>query len=99
MNYLLAYLLILMNLTTESKDPCATVRCYYGAHCVASVDLLTGTCQCPSANVTQCSPNEPVCGDDRRDYANVCQMRTASCERQQQITVKFHGKCGNCLPT
>jgi len=79
----------------ESRDPCATVRCYFGAQCVASADLLTGTCQCLSANDTQCSADDPVCGDDLRDYRNVCQLRTASCRRQQLITVKFHGKCGN----
>jgi len=88
---------------TDSRDPCAEVKCYFGAQCVASADLLTGTCQCSSASndttAPQCSPDEPVCGDDMRDYRNICELRTASCERQQQINVKFHGRCGTHLLT
>jgi len=85
---------------TDSRDPCATVRCYFGAQCVASADSLTGTCECPSANNdTRCSPDEPVCGDDNRDYRNVCQLRTASCHNQRLINIKFHGKCGIYLLT
>ena len=79
---------------TEARDPCATVRCYFGAQCVASADLLTGTCECPSANETECSADEPVCGDDMRDYRNVCHLNTTSCQRRRHITVKYRGKCG-----
>ena len=79
---------------TEARDPCATMRCYFGAQCVPSADLLTGTCQCPSANDTECSANEPVCGDDMIDYRNVCHLQTASCQRRRYITVKYRGKCG-----
>jgi coxsackievirus/adenovirus receptor len=81
---------------TELKDPCRDKKCPYGARCVASIDGLTATCECP----TRCpaygdhTGSRPVCGSDGTDYKDQCELRRAACAANREVAVRFHGKCG-----
>ncbi|XP_033609084.1 agrin isoform X4 [Cryptotermes secundus] len=82
----------------EMKDPCRDKKCPYGARCIASVDGLTATCECP----TRCpaygdhTGSRPVCGSDGIDYKDQCELRRAACAANREVTVRFHGKCDPC---
>lgn len=81
---------------TDVTDPCQGKECSFGAQCVPSLDGQTARCQCPE----QCRQygdsvgSRPVCGTDRRDYRNVCELRRAACHAMKDVSVKYQGKCG-----
>lgn len=78
------------------SDPCADVKCGFGAKCVVQNTNQTGRmgkCVCSE----QCSTNiSTVCGTDDKTYDNACLLRSASCMQQINITVAYSGACGKC---
>ena len=39
----------------------------------------------------------PVCGSDGKTYGNLCNLKSAACEANKEITVEKEGKCGKCF--
>ena len=75
----------------RSVDVCSsTLQCNYGGKCGL---LSTGkaTCFCP----IKCSTKDdnPVCGQDRVTYPNLCTVQRYSCIRQRPIEVQYYGPC------
>lgn len=83
----------------DVRDPCEGKVCSFGAQCARSLDGLTARCQCQE----RCElfgdniGSAPVCGNDSVDYANMCELRRASCRDMKDIHVKYYGKCGMYL--
>jgi len=70
-------------------DVCHNVHCKYGARCE------NGRLRCP----TECPDvSESICGNDSTTYANECEMRSASCRKSTDISVKFYGDCDDISP-
>lgn len=78
------------------RNPCEGVICNYSANCQPSIDGKTARCQCPSECYRYGDHSESihVCGNDGNDYANMCELRKAACNKMQDIKVKYYGKCG-----
>ncbi|KAL3860973.1 hypothetical protein ACJMK2_007067, partial [Sinanodonta woodiana] len=80
------------------EDPCKNVQCNYGAICVSSKDGKSSRCQCQE----RCDSygdnvgNTPICGNDKIDYNNFCELQRASCKKMEEIKVKYYGKCDPC---
>lgn len=75
-------------------DPCADIKCAFGATCVVQNSNQTGRngkCVCSQ----QCSTNiSNVCGTDEKTYDNVCILRKGACMQQKNISVAYNGTCG-----
>ncbi|XP_042282575.1 tomoregulin-2a isoform X1 [Thunnus albacares] len=63
--------------------------CQFGAEC--DVDAEDVWCVC-NIDCTHISFN-PVCASDGRSYDNPCQVKEASCQKQERIEVKYLGHC------
>ncbi|KAK3607077.1 hypothetical protein CHS0354_039132 [Potamilus streckersoni] len=80
------------------EDPCKNEQCNYGAICVSSKDGKSSRCQCQE----RCDSygdnvgNTPICGNDKIDYNNFCELQRASCRKMEEIKVKYYGKCDPC---
>lgn len=74
------------------RDPCSNVTCSFGSTCVRSADGQTATCLCPAT--CRGAPEGPVCGSDGADYPGECQLLRRACARQENISKKFDGPCG-----
>ena len=48
-------------------------------------------CECPQICTREL---DLVCGSDNLTYSNPCEMRVASCEKQELITKTYSGRCG-----
>lgn len=83
----------------DVKDPCRKKDCSFGALCVPSLDGLIARCQCPDRcdKYGDSAGSTPICGNDGKDYANVCEMRRAACRDMKEIAMKYPGKCGKSL--
>lgn len=73
---------------TEAGDPCTGVTCPSGSRCV--VNYGQAECRCPRS----CQRRKTVCGTDGKEYSSVCHLDKHACDNQLNITVKYHGKCG-----
>lgn len=71
-------------------DPCKTSECTFYSSCVVTHHLKP-QCVCPVC------PNDvkyqPVCGNNGRTYATVCQMQVESCLLKRNIEVVKNGPC------
>lgn len=89
-----------MNITITHNgtcDPCADIKCAFGATCVVQNSNQTGRngkCVCSQ----QCSTNiSNVCGTDEKTYDNVCILRKGACMQQKNISVAYNGTCDPCF--
>ena len=79
------------------RDPCEGHECHIGAICVSSSDGYKARCQCPECySYGDSVGSTPVCGNDGQDYANLCELKLASCNTMREIMVKYYGKCSKC---
>ncbi|ESN94520.1 hypothetical protein HELRODRAFT_164376 [Helobdella robusta] len=92
----------------ETRDPCATITCYYGSKC--AVEENQPSCVCEDDRSCEAyDENEDindvqshyhkheynsVCGDDGVQYRNICELRKRQCIEQREINVKVYGLCG-----
>ncbi|XP_059489125.1 agrin-like [Neocloeon triangulifer] len=82
----------------DFSDPCRHQKCPPGAKCVPALDGLSAKCECP----TECplsygdGSSSFVCGSDGINYANLCELRRSACTKNEDIGVKFYGKCDPC---
>lgn len=74
-------------------DPCKTIECSDHQQCIID-EVGEASCKCPLENECDENVNDPVCGNDWRDYPNPCHVRKASCSSNQNIIVKYKGMCG-----
>lgn len=81
---------------SDVQDPCEHKECSYGAKCVPSLDGLTARCQCTERcdSFGDTYENKPVCGNDGRNYANICELHRSACREMKDIKIKYYGKCG-----
>lgn len=90
----LNYLLPLLH--PDVPDPCSGVTCGPGALCRPTPDGRSYECECPIScpNYGDHEGSRPLCASDARDYPGDCEMRSAACEANSNITFKYYGKCG-----
>ncbi|XP_073973798.1 agrin-like isoform X3 [Rhodnius prolixus] len=79
-------------------DPCDGLVCRPGARCRVSPDGRHAECHCPSAcpDYGDHSGSRPVCGEDGRDYRDMCSLDKASCATENGINIKYQGPCDPC---
>jgi len=75
---------------TTVPDPCARIRCGYGARCVYDSTNGAASCVCPD---TCLDIYAPVCGTDFKTYSNECQLLSAACTTKTSISVAYQGEC------
>lgn len=82
-------------------DPCDGLVCRPGARCRVSPDGRHAECHCPSAcpDYGDHSGSRPVCGEDGRDYRDMCSLDKASCATENGINIKYQGPCGQLYVT
>ncbi|XP_005112864.2 agrin, partial [Aplysia californica] len=80
------------------RDPCEGHVCKFGAECLPSQDGERARCQCPNdcPSYGDHVGSQQICGNDGKDYANMCEMRKAACYQLKDIRIKYHGKCDPC---
>ncbi|KAF3695111.1 Tomoregulin-2 [Channa argus] len=74
---------------TGQKETSTCDICQFGAEC--DVDAEDVWCVC-NIDCTHISFN-PVCASDGHSYDNPCQVKEASCQKQERIEVKYLGRC------
>jgi Kazal-type serine protease inhibitor domain len=83
----------------DTPDPCRTKTCQFGARCVTT-DGRYANCECPtfcpssSGRDGDSEDSQAVCGSDGKLYRNRCELDREACRWMRNITVKYHGKCG-----
>nr|XP_023679657.1 tomoregulin-2 [Paramormyrops kingsleyae] len=63
--------------------------CQFGAECDEDAEDVWCVC---NIDCSQISFN-PVCASDGKSYDNPCQVKEASCQKQERIEVKYLGHC------
>ncbi|TSM60571.1 Tomoregulin-2 [Bagarius yarrelli] len=63
--------------------------CQFGAECDVDAEDVWCVCNIDCSHISF----NPVCASDGRSYDNPCQVKEASCQRQERIEVKFLGHC------
>ncbi|XP_026862594.2 LOW QUALITY PROTEIN: tomoregulin-2a [Electrophorus electricus] len=63
--------------------------CQFGASCDVDAEDVWCVCNIDCSHISF----NPVCASDGRSYDNPCQVKEASCQRQERIEVKFLGHC------
>uniref|UniRef100_A0A671MCY4 Tomoregulin-2-like n=1 Tax=Sinocyclocheilus anshuiensis TaxID=1608454 RepID=A0A671MCY4_9TELE len=59
--------------------------CQFGAECDVDAEDVWCVCNIDCSHISF----NPVCASDGRSYDNPCQVKEASCQRQERIEVKF----------
>lgn len=82
-----------------TRNPCEGQVCKFGAECMPSIDGTIARCQCPldCPSYGDSIDSKPVCGNDGKDHANLCELRKTACYKLEDIRVKYYGKCGRLL--
>ncbi|KAK9500612.1 hypothetical protein O3M35_001847 [Rhynocoris fuscipes] len=77
-------------------DPCDGLVCRPGARCRVSQDGQNAECHCPEScpDYGDHSGSRPVCGEDGKDYRDMCSLDKASCATEHGINIKYQGPCG-----
>ena len=78
------------------NDPCYGYRCPEGHTCKISRHGEP-FCSCGKTCASGEHFTGPVCGRDGVEYINLCKLRHASCNTQDEPTVKNYGKCESLM--
>lgn len=80
----------------DAADPCANKKCSFHSTCVVGMDGVTPECLCPEkcARYGDSRGSKSVCGTDGVDYALVCELKRAACNKMKDIQIKYRGLCG-----
>uniref|UniRef100_A0A3Q3DTU6 Transmembrane protein with EGF-like and two follistatin-like domains 2a n=1 Tax=Hippocampus comes TaxID=109280 RepID=A0A3Q3DTU6_HIPCM len=63
--------------------------CQFGAECDVDAEDVWCVCNIDCSHISF----NPVCASDGRSYDNPCQVKEASCQKQERIEVKHLGHC------
>ncbi|XP_031440232.1 tomoregulin-2a isoform X1 [Clupea harengus] len=69
--------------------------CQFGAECDVDAEDVWCVCNIDCSHISF----NPVCASDGRSYDNPCQVKEASCQKQEKIEVKFLGHCQGGMVT
>uniref|UniRef100_A0A1I8EK75 Agrin n=1 Tax=Wuchereria bancrofti TaxID=6293 RepID=A0A1I8EK75_WUCBA len=88
--------------TNEKRNPCEDLRCGPGEQCVISENgkgYISAHCVCPEQcdNFGDSVESSPVCSNDGTDYPSLCHLRAHACKTKRNESVKYYGKCGECI--
>ncbi|KAF6116598.1 transmembrane protein with EGF like and two follistatin like domains 2 [Phyllostomus discolor] len=72
---------------------CDTNTCKFDGECLRIGDTVTCVCQF-KCNIDCSQTNfNPLCASDGKSYDNACQIKEASCQKQEKIEVMSLGRC------
>ncbi|KAF6738654.1 Tomoregulin-2 [Oryzias melastigma] len=74
---------------TGQKEMSTCDICQFGAECDVDAEDVWCVCNIDCSHIS----SNPVCASDGRSYDNPCQVKEASCQRQERIEVKYLGHC------
>lgn len=72
-----------------TKEPSTCDICQFGAECDVDAEDVWCVCNIDCSHISF----NPVCASDGRSYDNPCQVKEASCQKQERIEVKYLGHC------
>ncbi|KAG7463786.1 hypothetical protein MATL_G00180350 [Megalops atlanticus] len=74
---------------TSQKETSTCDICQFGAECDEDAEDVWCVCNIDCSHISF----NPVCASDGRSYDNPCQVKEASCQKQERIEVKYLGHC------
>ncbi|CAN9497999.1 unnamed protein product [Ophioblennius macclurei] len=74
---------------TVQKETSTCDICQFGAECDVDAEDVWCVCNIDCSHISF----NPVCASDGRSYDNPCQVKEASCQKQERIEVKYLGHC------
>ncbi|RVE58426.1 hypothetical protein OJAV_G00209140 [Oryzias javanicus] len=80
---------------TGQKETSTCDICQFGAECDVDAEDVWCVCNIDCSHIS----SNPVCASDGRSYDNPCQVKEASCQRQERIEVKYLGHCQGDIRT
>ncbi|XP_051786490.1 tomoregulin-2a isoform X2 [Erpetoichthys calabaricus] len=80
---------------TSQKETSTCDICQFGAECDEDAEDVWCVCNIDCSHISF----NPVCASDGRSYDNPCQVKEASCQKQEKIEVKYLGRCQDNITT
>uniref|UniRef100_A0A4W5JMX2 Transmembrane protein with EGF-like and two follistatin-like domains 2a n=1 Tax=Hucho hucho TaxID=62062 RepID=A0A4W5JMX2_9TELE len=80
---------------TGQKETSTCDICQFGAECDVDAEDVWCVCNIDCSHISF----NPVCASDGRSYDNPCQVKEASCQKQERIEVKYLGHCQGDIMT
>ncbi|OCT63939.1 transmembrane protein with EGF like and two follistatin like domains 2 L homeolog isoform X1 [Xenopus laevis] len=74
---------------TVQKETSTCDICQFGAECDEDAEDVWCVCNIDCSHISF----NPVCASDGKSYDNPCQIKEASCQKQEKIEVKYLGRC------
>ncbi|XP_066544101.1 tomoregulin-2a isoform X1 [Amia ocellicauda] len=74
---------------TSQKETSTCDICQFGAECDEDAEDVWCVCNIDCSHISF----NPVCASDGKSYDNPCQVKEASCQKQERIEVKYLGHC------
>ncbi|KAI1899408.1 hypothetical protein AGOR_G00061470 [Albula goreensis] len=80
---------------TSQKETSTCDICQFGAECDEDAEDVWCVCNIDCSHISF----NPVCASDGKSYDNPCQVKEASCQKQERIEVKHLGHCQGDMTT
>ncbi|KAK1165847.1 tomoregulin-2-like isoform X1 [Acipenser oxyrinchus oxyrinchus] len=80
---------------TSQKETSTCDICQFGAECDEDAEDVWCVCNIDCSHISF----NPVCASDGKSYDNPCQVKEASCQRQERIEMKYLGRCQDNITT